>query len=99
MSAQTSSVTAPAETPADLRARVAQLQQALDSRIVIEQAKGVLAERYRLELDTAFALLRSAARSDRIRIRELAAQVVAGRTTPEPILRALPREQNRPRHD
>jgi AmiR/NasT family two-component response regulator len=92
MSAQTAQA-APVEAPADLRARVAQLQQALDTRIVIEQAKGVLAERYRLRLDDAFALLRKAARDNRIKIHELAAQVVASRATPAPILHTLARSQ------
>jgi hypothetical protein len=68
-----------------------QLRQALDSRIVIEQAKGVLAERYRLEVDRAFVLLRQAARSSRRRIHELAAEVVQSRAeTPAEIEVAAP---------
>ena len=79
----------PAEELEGLRERVLQLQQALESRVQIEQAKGVLAERFAIDLDSAFALLRAAARANRIRIHDLAAEVVATRTTPEQIVRAL----------
>jgi hypothetical protein len=65
-----------------LARRAAQLQEALDSRIVIEQAKGVLTERFDLSPDEAFALLRRAARSNRMPLRSLAATVVASRETP-----------------
>jgi AmiR/NasT family two-component response regulator len=62
--------------------RRAQLQAALDSRVVIEQAKGILAERHGLELDEAFELIRRAARSNRMRLRDLAARVRPGCATP-----------------
>ena len=68
--------------------RNAQLQHALESRVVIEQAKGVLAERLAVSPDEAFELLRSAARSNRLRLRDLAAAVVASRETPPAIVRA-----------
>lgn len=57
--------------------RQAQLQHALDSRIVIEQAKGVLSERLRISIDEAFELLRGAARSNRVKVHELARAIVA----------------------
>jgi AmiR/NasT family two-component response regulator len=63
-----------------------QLQRALDSRIVIEQAKGVLAERYRMSVDEAFELLRRSARNNRIRLHALATAVVASHETPSEIL-------------
>jgi AmiR/NasT family two-component response regulator len=70
-----------------------QLRQALASRIVIEQAKGILAERFRLDLETAFELLRGAARSHRLRIHDLAAAVTTGPTTPEEIERFIALKQ------
>jgi hypothetical protein len=69
----------------------AQLEQALQSRIVIEQAKGVLAERLGLTIDDAFDLLRYAARSGRVKLHELAARVVHDRKTPNPVVIALAR--------
>jgi AmiR/NasT family two-component response regulator len=48
----------------------------LDSRIVIEQAKGVLVERHRITPDEAFARLRRAARNRRVRLHEVAGEVV-----------------------
>ena len=62
-----------------------QLKEALQSRIVIEQAKGVLAERYRLNVDEAFELLRRSARNHRLRLHALSAAVVASRETPNEI--------------
>jgi hypothetical protein len=56
---------------------------------VLEQAKGVLAERFGIALDDAFDLLRRSARSSRRRIHDLAAEVTAGRETPPEIVRVL----------
>ena len=63
----------------------AHLQRALDTRVVIEQAKGVLAERFDTDVHQAFHLLRVAARSNRIRLRDLATRVVESRQTPPEI--------------
>ncbi|WIB26887.1 GAF and ANTAR domain-containing protein [Curtobacterium sp. MCSS17_015] len=54
-----------------------QLQRALDSRVVIEQAKGVLAQTHAVEMDEAFRLLRSYARSHQLQLADTARQVVA----------------------
>jgi transcriptional regulator with GAF, ATPase, and Fis domain len=55
-----------------------QLQAALNSRIVIEQAKGVIAERRHLDMDQSFTLLRGIARTSNRRLSELARAVVDG---------------------
>ncbi|WP_116953441.1 ANTAR domain-containing protein [Jiangella endophytica] len=60
---------------------VGQLQSALDSRILVEQAKGVLAERLAISVDDAFALLRGHARSTNSKLREVAGAVVDGTIT------------------
>lgn len=76
-----------AERVQELERENAQLRQALESRIVIEQAKGVLAERYATAVDVAFELLRRAARSSQLRLHDLAADVVAANETPLAIQR------------
>jgi hypothetical protein len=53
----------------------AQLQAALTSRIIIEQAKGVLAERLQMSTDDAFGVLRTAARSRNRLLSEVAREV------------------------
>jgi AmiR/NasT family two-component response regulator len=67
----------------------ANLQRALDTRVVIEQAKGVLAERFGLDVPEAFQLLRMSARSNRMRLRDLAERVVESRETPPEIEQTL----------
>jgi AmiR/NasT family two-component response regulator len=69
-----------------------QLQDALESRIVIEQAKGILAERLGTSPDEAFGVLRGAARSHRLRLHALAASVISSKETPAVILRRLEQE-------
>lgn len=52
-----------------------QLQAALDSRVVIEQAKGIIAERHRVDVDAAFARLRKHARDHNLRLSDAARQI------------------------
>lgn len=54
----------------------AQLQNALNSRVVIEQAKGVLAQTHRLSVEAAFALLRNYARNNQQPLSEVARRLV-----------------------
>jgi len=60
----------------------AQLRNALDSRVVIEQAKGLLAERRRVDVTAAFDLIRGYARAHNTKIGEVAARVVDGTLDP-----------------
>lgn len=56
-----------------------QLQYALNSRVIIEQAKGVLAERLGLNMAAAFSQIRAYARSHNTRVSELALSIVDGK--------------------
>lgn len=58
-----------------------QLNSALNSRIVIEQAKGIIAERNNLEMAAAFDLLRTHARSQNLRLVDVARGVIDGDVT------------------
>lgn len=69
---------APGDPTAFLLERTRQLEGALVSRIVIEQAKGVLAERHGIDIQEAFERLRHEARATRRKIHEVAADVVSG---------------------
>ena len=53
-----------------------QLQEALNSRVIIEQAKGVLAERRGVHVDEAFRVLRQYARSKGERLSDVAQRVI-----------------------
>jgi hypothetical protein len=72
-----------------LAVTVTQLEHALASRVRVEQAIGVLAERHKLRPREAFDLLRGAARSRGKRITDISEDVVA--STANPLLR-LPDE-------
>lgn len=67
----------------DSRALAEQLQRALESRVVIEQAKGILVERDGGDMASAFDRLRAHARSRQIKLREVAAHVVEHRELPQ----------------
>ncbi|MER7244049.1 GAF and ANTAR domain-containing protein [Kribbella sp. NPDC000426] len=63
------------------KARADQLQGALDSRVLIEQAKGLLAERLGVSPDEAFTTLRSHARNNHLRLAEVCTSVLDGTLT------------------
>jgi GAF domain-containing protein len=62
----------------------AQLQTALDRRTLIEQAKGMLMAKEGVDAAIAFERLRTAARSSRRRIVDVAHDLTAGRPLPQP---------------
>lgn len=78
-----------------LRTENEQLKGALTSRVAIEQAKGILAERLEIGPEEAFILLRRSARSSRVKLHDLAAAVVASRETPPEIRLVLERWEQR----
>lgn len=55
-----------------------QLNRALNTRIVIEQAKGMIAERRGLDMEQAFATLRNHARTHNLQLTEVASAVIEG---------------------
>ena len=77
-----------------LRATVSQLEHALQARVRVEQAIGVLAERHRIKPRQAFEQLRTAARNRGRKVIDIASDVVASASNP---LLQLPEELSRPR--
>ncbi len=55
-----------------------QLQTALTSRIMIEQAKGFLAQRFGVTVEEAFAVLRGYARTHNRKLTEVATDIIGG---------------------
>ena len=60
-----------------------QLQSALESRVVIEQAKGIVAQSSGVSVDDAFNLLRTYARSHNCLLSQTAKEVIEGALTAE----------------
>jgi AmiR/NasT family two-component response regulator len=58
-----------------LQALVDNLQQALESRDIIGQAKGIIMERQRCTADEAFDILRWTSQNRHVKLRDLARQV------------------------
>jgi GAF domain-containing protein len=54
-----------------------QLQQALESRVVIEQAKGITAQQHEITIDKAYQLMRGHARNNNASLRVVAEAIVA----------------------
>ena len=67
-----------------------QLHHALNTRVVIEQAKGMVAERTGMDMHQAFAALRNHARSHNLRLVDLANDVIAGTLAPHSLSVAAP---------
>ncbi len=76
-------ILAAALAAADRGVVAAQLQYALDYRVVIERAVGFLMGAHGLTAATAFNLLRKQARDSRRRVADVAAEVLGGSTGPD----------------
>jgi GAF domain-containing protein len=68
-----------------------QLSEALNSRIVIEQAKGMISEAARVDMDQAFSRLRGYARSHNLRLTDLCRRIVEGTLAPRSVDPVPPR--------
>jgi GAF domain-containing protein len=66
-----------------------QLQYALNSRVIIEQAKGMLSAHAGLEMDSSFAVLRQYARNNNRKLADVAEALVDRRLAPE-VVRGAP---------
>lgn len=71
----------------DDRMVISQLQTALDTRVVIEQAKGIVAQQAHLTMAEAFARIRNHARNHNARLRDVSAAIVSGDLTPVELTR------------
>lgn len=71
------------QTVRDMQDRAGHLELALASRVVIEQAKGMLAERLNVSPDVAFQLLRRYARDRNLRLSDVAEDLIHGRLSLE----------------
>lgn len=63
-----------------------QLQVALNDRVVIEQVKGLLAERGQLDVDAAFDLLREYCRASRLPLTRTAREILTGERDSDDVL-------------
>ena len=74
-----------------------QLQTALNSRVVLEQAKGVLAQRGNLEMEGAFAMLRRYARDHNLRLTDVARGVTRRELPAQHVLDHAAARERQPR--
>lgn len=74
----------------EAQTRADQLQGALNTRVVIEQAKGVLAGKTGVTPDEAFEALRKHARNNRMNVHKLAVRVVEAQSADLSALRSTP---------
>jgi transcriptional regulator with GAF, ATPase, and Fis domain len=61
-----------------------QLQGALNSRVIIEQAKGAFAQRHSVSVDEAFQQMRAYARSHNVRLGDVARNILSPSQDPDP---------------
>jgi GAF domain-containing protein len=80
----------------DGRALSSQLEFALESRVAIEQAKGIVAEHNRVNVDQAFALIRGFTRDHNRLLSETARQIVDGTVAPEMLAHAMSKDDQSP---
>jgi len=73
------------------------LNHALNSRIVIEQAKGMVAEREGLNMEQAFSRLRTHARNHNLRLADIAQEVISGTLAASALDRPAPSHTPEPR--
>ena len=69
-------------TPEDDQARIAQLEEALESHAVVDQARGVLMAVHRIDAEAAWGLLVRVSSHENIKVRTLAEAVIAIVTAP-----------------
>jgi AmiR/NasT family two-component response regulator len=74
-----------------------QLQTALNSRVILEQAKGVLSQRGGLDMDRSFDVLRRYARHNNLRLTDVARAVVRRELPAQRLLDHADGQQHRPR--
>lgn len=68
---------------------VAQLEGALSSRVIIEQAKGILAEQAQISLDAAFLRLRAHARTNNLRLSDVGRELIDGQLSTATLAKTL----------
>ena len=78
------------------RTRELQLQHALDSRVLIEQAKGMIAEHESVSMDAAFLLIRRFARNNNVLITETAGNLVERRLSFDSLAQPHDRQRQLP---
>lgn len=67
----------------DARTVIDQLQRALDTRVIIEQAKGFVAQHANVTMDESFARIRRYARNNNLRLSDVARDIVANVLNPQ----------------
>lgn len=75
-----------ARATSDTREVIEQLQRALDTRVVLEQAKGYMSQFSQVSMDEAFNRIRAYARSNNLLLRDVAGDIVARELDPRLVL-------------